>query len=301
MDRDYYSDISELVPDSRTDKIIRIVHSVFIYCIAYITITYISHYVSGFAAKFFGLTPTVRYYGLYDLPISYFDWTKWSVLFVFGSGPVAALIVGLIAYQVNNYVREFNTNIKAYALWLSVHGVALFCSYSITGSFGTGLANYQGPFYYGFAVVATWLNVNQVLMVPITLLGILLMLVFGLLIVSAFLSLCFNRKLAINYKGRRQFLLQSALLPWIIGSAICILFSLPPNMYLRDFVINLFKNASIGFVMLGMWFRLDYIVGSIVVHSFDIFKNKLWLSAILFVVLMLIITSRHYLPYLMSL
>lgn len=298
MDRDYYSDISEQVPDSGRDKAIRIVHSILIYCIAYITITYINYYVSGFAARFFGFEPEIKYYGLYNLPISYFEWTKWSVLFVFASGPIAALLVGLIAYQINAYIREFNTNLKAYTLWLAVHGIALFCSYSITSSFGTGLENYQGPFYYGFAVVATWLNVSQVLMVPVTLIGILLLLVLGLLLVSAFLSLCFNRKLAINYKGRRQFLTQTALLPWIIGSVICILFSLPPNMYLRDFVINLIKNASIGFIMLGMWFRLDYIVGSIVVHSFDIFKNKLWLSAAVFVVLLLIVTSRHYWHYL---
>lgn len=296
MDRDYYSDISNLVNDTKKDRLIRIVHSTIIYCICYILVNYANQYGSGIAASFFGYQPDIKYFGIYNLPISPNLWTKWSVLFVFATGPMVALALGLLAYQLNLVMREYNTTIKVFALWIAVHGMATFGSYCITSSFGTD--DYQLPFYYGFAVVASWLRIAKVLMVPVTLMGMVLMIIFGLLAVVAFLSLANNRKLAINYQGRRQLITQVAIMPWIIGTVLCVAFSLPPNPYLRDLIINLFKNLSIFFIILGMWFRLDYIVGSIQVHSFDVFKNRPWLSFFMFLALLATIVQRHVLKML---
>lgn len=291
MDRDYYSNINDLVADPLQDKIKRVFHSVVIYCLAYIFVNYINQYVSGFAASFFNFEPKVLYYGVYDLPISPNLWTKWSVLFVFATGPIVALLVGLIAYRINEVLREYNTTLKVFALWVAVHGMSLFGSYCITSSFGTD--DYQLPFYYGFAVVATWLHIDKVLMVPVTLMGILLLILFGLIVIVAFLSLAYSRKVAINYRGRRRFIFEVAVLPWLIGSVLCILFSLPPNMQLRDLIINLFKNVSIFFVILGMWFRLDYIVGSIQVHTFDVFKKRFWISLIILLAVIAYFSQKH--------
>lgn len=291
MDRDYYSDISTLVNDTQKDRLIRVLHSTLIYCISYILVNYINQYAAGTAAYFFGFEPVIKYFGIYNLPISPNLWTKWSVLFVFATGPIVALLVGLVAYQVNFIMREYNTTIKVFALWIGVHGIAMFGSYCITSSFGTD--DYQLPFYYGFAVVATWLHIAKVLMVPVTLIGMILLIIFGLLSVVAFLSLASSRKMAINYQGRRRLIFQVAILPWILGTIICVSFSLPPNMALRDLIINLMKNLSIFFIILGMWFRLDYIVGSIQVHSFDVFKNKMVVSVIVFLILLATIVERH--------
>lgn len=291
MDRDYYTDISDIVKDPFQAKVQRVLHSIAIYCLAYIFVNYINLYVAGFAASFFGFDPRVLYYGIYDLPISPSQWTKWSVLFVFASGPFVALIVGLIAFRINEVLREYNTTLKVFALWIAVHGITMFGSYCITSSFGTD--DYQLPFYYGFAVVATWLHVDKVLMVPVTLIGMLLLILFGLIVIVAFLSLAYNRKVAINYTGRRQFIFEVAILPWLIGSVLCIFFSLPPNMAMRDLIMNLFKNASIFFIILGMWFRLDYIVGSIEVHSFDVFQKRFWITLLALLVTIALISKKH--------
>lgn len=291
MDRDYYTDISGMVNDPLHAKVQRVFHSMVIYCLAYIIVNYVNQYVGGFAASFFSFKPRVLYYGIYDLPISPSQWTKWSVLFVFASGPIVALLLGIIAFRLNELLREYNTTLKVFALWTAVHGISLFGSYCITSSFGTD--DYQLPFYYGFAVVATWLHVDKVLMVPVTLIGMVLLILFGLIVIVAFLSLAYNRKVAINYKGRRQFILEVAVLPWLIGSILCTFFSLPPNMALRDLMINLFKNASIFFVLLGMWFRLDYIVGAIQVHSFDVFQKRFWIALIALLAAIVIISQKH--------
>lgn len=291
MDRDYYTDISDLVNDPFHAKVKRVFHSTVIYCLAYIAINYINQYVAGFAASFFNFSPRVLYYGVYDLPISANYWTKWSVLFVFASGPIVALVVSLIAFRINEVIREYDTTLKVFALWVSVHGMAMFGSYCITSSFGTD--DYQLPFYYGFAVVATWLHIDKVLMVPVTLMGILLLILFGLIVIVAFLSLAYSRKVAINYKGRRQFIFEVAILPWMLGSVICILFSLPPGMAMRDLIVNLFKNVSIFFILLGMWFRLDYIVGFIQVHSFDVFQKRFWITLLVLIALIAFISQKH--------
>lgn len=291
MDRDYYSNINDLVSDSMPSKIRRVAHSIVIYCLAYIFVNYINQYVAGFAASFFTFEPKVLYYGVYDLPVSPNQWTKWSVLFVFATGPVIALLAGLVAFRINEVLREYNTTIKVFALWVAVHGISLFGSYCITSAFGTD--DYQLPFYYGFAVVATWLHIDKVLMVPVTLMGMLLLILFGLIVIVAFLSLSYSRKVAINYNGRRQFIFEVAILPWLIGSVICIFFSLPPNMQLRDLIINLFKNVSIFFIILGMWFRLDYIVGSIQVHTFDVFKKHFWITLIALLGVIAFISQKH--------
>lgn len=291
MDRDYYDDVTEMVKDTTRDQVLRVLYSTVIYITSYILVTYVHQYAKGLMSIAFEYEPTINYYGIYNLPISASQWTKWGVLFVFTIGPVVGLLVGLASLQINAYLREANTIIKVYALWISIHGVALFASFCITGTFGTG--DYTAPFYYGFAVVASWLHLDKGLMIPVTLMGILLLIGFGLMIIVAFLSLSFSRKLAINYKGRREFLLQTAFLPWLFGSIVTVLISLPPNMAMRDFMVHFFRNGSIIFILMGMRFRLDYIVGSIQVHSFDVFKKRPVFNTMIMLGLILIVLKRH--------
>lgn len=289
MDAEYYLDISENIDDSFGNKLLRVLHSTILYVIAYAIVTYFQQAVTGGVAWLMGYQPSIQYFGIYHMPVSPSQWTKWSILFIYGSGPVSGLIIGFIAYRINAAIREFNTLWKDLALWVAVHGSCLFFSYCITGAFGTG--NYYVPFYYGFAVIASWLRIDTVLMAPLTLFGIVSLIVFGLNTVVPFLSLCFSRRVAINFRARRGFLAQVSFFPWILGTVICVLMSLPPNHSPRDIIINLARNGSLAFIMLGMWFKMDHIVGSIQVHSFDIFRRKPWVS--LFVLALLIIIIQH--------
>ena len=290
MDADYYNDISDKIQDPIKDKYNRVLQSTVLYVIAYFIVTYSSVSVSGLVAKLMGFTPVIKYFGLYKMPVSPSMWTRWSILFVYGSGPLFALILSILCYRINYITREFNTLWKALCLWISVHGVCLFFAYFITSSFGTG--NPYSPFYYAFAVIASWMYIDPVLMVPFTIIGIVGIIMFGLNVVVPFLSLCFSRQLAINYSGRRGFLVQVAVIPWLLGSIITIVVSLPPNPAMRDVVMNVSKNAVIAFMMLGLRFKMDHIVSSIQVHSFDVFKRSPTVILVAALLMVLFIQQR---------
>jgi len=295
MDADYYNDISDQITDTYQAKVKRVIHSTLLYILAYIRVTYIQQGTAGLVALLVGYHPVIKYFGIYHVPVAASLWTRWKVFCVFGSGPFIGLIIAIIAYRVNSIIREFDTLWKVLALWISIHGTCLFFGYCITSSFGA--SNYLSPFYYGFAIISAWFYVDSVLMVPVTVFGIVTLIVFGLNVVIPFLNLCFSRPMAMNYRARRGFLVQVAVIPWLIGSIVCVFISLPPNPAMRDIMMNFTKNACMAFMMLGMLFKIDHIVGSIQVHSFDIFRRSFWIEVAACLVMILFIQQRFILYF----
>jgi hypothetical protein len=295
MDADYYNDISSKIKDDPQAKVYRVVHSTLAFVITYILINYLMQYLGGIFAYLLGYEPDVRYFGIYNMPVSPTLWTKWGVLFIYGIAPFLTFFAGLGLYKLNAIIREENTIFKVYALWGGIHGMLLFVSFCITSAFGTDA--YQLPFYFGIAVVTTWLHIDSVLVAPLALGGVIFLIVMGLNIVPTFLSLSFSRTLAINYRSRRQFFIEVAVIPWILGSIITMLLSMPPNLTMRDVLLNFSKTGAFAIVILGMLFKLDHIVGKLQIHSFDVFKRPIWPVIVALVVLVITI-QRHWLSLL---
>lgn len=284
MDRDYYEDIVDQVEDRPWGNVYRFVSSVLIYFITYNLMFIIGTMFMAFIASWLGFDPEYKFMGVYNLPTKTKDWHRWLVLAVYGAIPVFGLLVGLVLRWVNSLLREYDTILKVFVLWMSVHGLTFFGGYLISTVVGTG--DDDSPFYYGLAAAASWFHLQKPFMVPVTLAGLLFMIGCGMFFIRGFINLAYSRKVAINYRKRRRFLLQVLTGPWAVGAILCILtiWFLRPDDYdfnkVRVLMPHLVHHGSILFLIVGTIFRLDYIVAGIEVHSYDVFKGRLWISLV---------------------
>lgn len=295
MDRDYYEDIVDQVEDRRGGNVYRFTLSVLIYFITYNLMFIVGSMFMAFIASWLGFNPEYKFMGVYNLPTKTKDWHRWLVLAVYGALPIFGLFAGLTLRWVNSMLREYNTILKVFVLWMSVHGLTFFGSYLISTVIGTG--DDDSPFYYGLAAAASWFHLQKPFMVPVTLVGMLFMLACGMFFIRGFINLAYSRKLAINYNTRRRFLMQVLIGPWVVGAILCVftIWLLRPSNYdfnkVRVLMPHLVHHASLLLLIVGTIFRLDYIVAGIQVHSYDVFKGKMWVG----VVGMLVIAAIIYL------
>lgn len=303
MDRDYYEDIVDQVENlpgnNWYSNLYRFVFSVIIYYVAYNVMFILSTIFMALVAAWLGFEPEYKFMGVNNLPSKTKDWHRWLVLAVYGAVPFFGLVAGLLIYWFHYMLWQFNTVVKVFFLWMAIHGLTFFGSYTIASVVGTG--DYSSPFYYGFATAASWFFLDKPFMVPVTLAGILFMVGCGLFFIRGFLNLCYARKIAINYNTRRKFLLQVLTGPWLVGSILCIatIMFFRPDTYdinrIRILIPHIMHHGSIMFLIVGTIFRLDYIVGGIEVHSFDVFKGRIWIGIIgLLIVSAIIYTLQHY-------
>jgi hypothetical protein len=302
MDRDYYEDIVDQVENlpgnNWYSNLYRFVFSILIYFVAYNIMFILSGMFMALVAAWIGFEPEYKFMGVYNLPSKTKEWHRWLVLAVYGSVPFFGLVVGLLVYWFHYMLWQFNAVIKVLFLWMAVHGLTFFGSYSIASVLGTN--DYDSPFYYGLAAAASWFHLDKPCMVPVTLAGILFMVGCGLFFIRGFLNLAYARKVAINYNTRRKFLLQVLTGPWLIGSILCIstILFFRPDTYdfnrVRVMMPHIIHHGSIMFLIVGTIFRLDYIVGGIEVHSFDVFKGRIWIGIIgILVISAIIYTLQH--------
>ncbi|CAN5356916.1 hypothetical protein BH09BAC1_BH09BAC1_02120 [soil metagenome] len=286
MDRDYYEDIvdevEQLAGNNRFSNIYRFVFSIIIYFVTYNIMYILGGMFMAAVAAWIGFEPEYKFMGVYNLPTRTQDWHRWLVLAVYSAFPIFGIISGLVIYWLSYLMWQFNTIIKVFLLWMAVHGLTFFGSYAIASVLGTN--DFDSPFYYGFSAAASWFHLDEPFMVPLTLIGILFMTGCGLFFIRGFLNLAYSRKVAINYNTRRKFLLQVITGPWIVGGILCIftIWVLRPDTYdfnrIKVLMPHLVHHASILFLVVGTIFRLDYIVGGIEVHSFDVFKGRIWIG-----------------------
>ncbi len=284
MDRDYYEDIVDQVDDRQGGNWYRLLTSILVYFFSYNLMFILGGMFMALVASWVGFEPQYKYMGVYNLPTKTQDWHRWLVLAVYGAIPFFGLVFGLIVYWINMLLWEYNTIVKVFMLWMSVHAFTFFGGYAIASVVGTG--DYGSPFYYGFATAASWFHLEKPFMVPFTLMGILFMIGCGILFIRGFLNLSYSRKVAINYQRRRSLLRQVLIGPWLIGAILCIgvVLMLRPDNYdfnrIKVMMPHLVHHGSILLLIIGTIFRLDYIVGGIVVHSFDVFKGRIWAGAV---------------------
>lgn len=299
MDRDYYEDIVDQVEDRPGGGLYRFVSSVFIYFITYNIMFISASLFMAFIAAWVGFDPIYKFMGVYNLPTQSKDWHRWLVLAVYGAIPVFGLVLGLTLRWVNSLLREYNTILKVFVLWMGVHGLTFFGSYLVSTVIGTG--DDESPFYYGLAAAASWFHLEKPFMMPVTLGGMLFMIGSGIFFIRGFINLAYSRKVAINYNTRRKFLIQVLTGPWIVGTIMCLftIWLLRPDNYdfnrVRVLMPHLVHHGSILLLIVGTIFRLDYIVGGIQVHSFDVFQGRMWIGVVgLAVVSGLIYILQHY-------
>ncbi|MDX2001871.1 MAG: hypothetical protein SFW35_05545 [Chitinophagales bacterium] len=297
MDGDYYNDISNKVTDTLWRKFQRVAISTLVYVIAYILVGYALSYLSGLIAMYFNFHPEIKYYGLYKMPVAPNLWTNRAVLGIYGLAPFLIFVIGIVFYQITNSIQKERTIYKVFTLWIAIHCFCLFFSLCITASFGTQA--FTSPFYYGLAVATTWLHMDPVLIAPVSLGALLALIFLGIYLVRNFLALSYARPVAFNFNARRLFVIEIAIIPWLIGTILTTLISVPPNHYPKDLLVNLGRNGAFAIMILGMIFKLDHPISHVVAKNYNVFNRPMW-PFLLGVLALFFLIKRHYISYLIS-
>ncbi|MEX1187838.1 MAG: hypothetical protein WED33_01170 [Bacteroidia bacterium] len=209
----------------------RIINSAIAYLAAF-TITYVSfNLVTALFAKRYHLFYKLFFFKV-DFTQNYDLWTIDSVLKTFIAGPVFCLLAGTIALIVQKLYRKRPGIQKTFWLWLGIHYFNLFCAQVVlmpiknTGSQGIN-ASFLG-------IVADYLYWEDFSKLIASILATLLLIFIGSLVAKPFIQITNSTLHVVKNENKIVYLFQTVLLPYIIGSAISL-------VYFSDgsFILNL--------------------------------------------------------------
>ena len=209
----------------------RIINSVIAYLAAF-TIVYVSfNVVTALFAKRYQLFYKLFFFKV-DFTQNYDLWTIESVLKTFISGPVFCLIGGVIALMIQKLYRKRPGILKVFWLWLGIHFLNFFCAQLVlmpiknTGSQGINASH--------LGIVADYLFWEDFSKLIASILATLILLSIGSLAAKPFIQVTNSTQNIFKNESRIIYLFQTVLLPYLIGSAITI-------VYFSDgsFILNL--------------------------------------------------------------
>ena len=139
------------------------------------------------------------------------EWSRTAIITVYGAGPLACLLLGILAYRRYwNHERAYRGQFKLLLLWIAMHCCNAF--------FGALLADTltQSGFWY----VADWLlKMGNVLNVLLAMLAGLMQLALGYFGAIAFLQ-AHDSITVMRYEYRQRMVFSTLIIPWVAGSIL---------------------------------------------------------------------------------
>jgi hypothetical protein len=223
----------------------RIINSAIAYLAAF-TIVYVGfNLVTALFAKRYHLFYKLFFFKV-DFTQNYDLWTIDSVLKTFISGPVFCLIAGVFALIIQKLYRKRPGILKLFWLWLGVHFLNFFCAQLVlmpiknTGSQGIN-ASYLG-------IVSDYLYWEDFSKLIASIFATLVLILIGSLVAKPFIQVTNSTQHIFKNESRIIYLFQTVLLPYIIGSAITL-------VYFSDgsFILNLAVIFSLFVVIVSIF------------------------------------------------
>jgi hypothetical protein len=137
----------------------------------------------------------------------------------FAAGPVAVFIVGLICGGVYLGLRQSAGALKLFVFWSSYHGLWLFLGQVPEIAFAA---------HGDFAGSIAFLQLSQPSRIVGAVLGLIGLALLGLFAAKPLLEAAIAFDELTTASNRRKLILQSGILPWLIGSILIIPFRVPP-------------------------------------------------------------------------
>lgn len=223
----------------------RIINSAIAYLAAF-TIVYVSfNVVTSLFAKRYHLFYKLFFFKV-DFTQNYDLWTIEAVLKTFISGPVFCLLAGVVALIVQKLYRKRPGILKLFWLWLGVHFLNFFCAQLVlmpiknTGSQGIN-ASYLG-------IVSDYLYWEDFSKLIASILATLALIFIGSVVSKPFIQVTNTTQHIFKNESRIIYLFQTVLLPYLIGSAITL-------VYFSDgsFILNLALIFSLFVVIVSIF------------------------------------------------
>jgi hypothetical protein len=242
---DFTEKLSTRGGSSEQERNNRIINSAIAYLAAF-SIVYVSfNVVTALFAKRYQLFYKLFFFKV-DFTQNYDLWTIESVLKTFIAGPVFCLLAGVIALLIQKLYRKRPGILKLFWLWLGIHYLNFFCAQVVlmpiknTGSQGIN-ASYLG-------IVSDYLYWEDFSKLIASILATLALIFIGSLVSKPFIQITNSTQHIFKNESRIIYLFQTVLLPYLIGSAITL-------VYFSDgsFILNLAVIFSLFVVIVSIF------------------------------------------------
>ena len=137
----------------------------------------------------------------------------------FTAGPVAVFVAGLLGLASYFMVRQSNSIFSVFVFWFAYHGLWLFLGQLPEMAFSS-----HNDFARGLAVF----NLGQPIRLLLTVCGIAGLILLGLFATKPLLATALTNNEVVTAGSRRKLIVQSGILPWLLGSILIIPFRLSP-------------------------------------------------------------------------
>ncbi|MFH1296048.1 MAG: hypothetical protein ABIJ04_02095 [Bacteroidota bacterium] len=215
------------------------INSTVLFLIAYLLIFSLTSIVTAISASVFDISTEVFYGQILFLVRSY-DWTSDAVKGIFSTGPILALLFGILLWILYTRVAEETGILKLLVVWMTAQCVVFFFGDMMMGAL----------FSKGFGYVIMYLYFMDTGKMIITLFALVAMFTLGLLVAR---QLLFTANTYLNIlpgNQARKFVLFQYLLPFVTGNIIIGLIKLPEiSLY------ELFLNGSMILMLVPIYIR----------------------------------------------
>ena len=224
-----------------------IFNSTVLFLIAYV-VAYLTYQLTViFVASFYGIDGVLYYYEVF-FPIGNGSplWTPFNIILITLSGPIVSLILGLVYYKLFLPRDGFGPVTRLFFLWLSFHSFNMFF-----GAYAAGTITDQG-----FGYVANWLHLPVVIKFALAMISLFVLMVIGYNATKPLLETS-NSYHRVNSKNRNYFILNQAIIPWILGGVILILIKIPNKnpQHVNIIVYDLIIIGSLAFAIIPTFFN----------------------------------------------
>ena len=233
------------------DKLIRIFNSAVAFTLAYVIITFGGFFSMALVAKFFKFDANIYYFGIRFL-LNGNKWTKLKVSVIYSTYPLFALLFGLLMLYIFARIKKKPSLFNVFLAWSFVIGTSFFTAQGIISSLGAN--EFNSPFYQNFAVVFAWSFLPPPFVYALNIFFGALLLYFSINYPKLFLSFSYSFSKVNKASRRRNYFLETAIVPFFLGAIATSAITFPMNIFVHAIYLMV-----IGFSLLISWVSLFYL------------------------------------------
>ncbi|MCF8369597.1 MAG: hypothetical protein K9G76_11180 [Bacteroidales bacterium] len=208
--------------DYRIDLTKTFINSTVLYLLGFSLMYYFSQLVTIFTASFFDIPAELFSYRIFWPLYTYSTlYSRQALILIFGSGPIAALILSVLIYRIFLLVRVYVKNVNVLLIWIMFHGLNMFF-----GAYIAGVVTRTG-----FVYTTEWIflsNIFDTEEILFVITSVVVLLLAGVYSTRLHLMAVTSRNL-IEPRVRLYFVLFQVFFPALIGGLFLFAINFPKN------------------------------------------------------------------------
>lgn len=202
----------------RLEMMIIAVNSLAVFILSFFLIFIVSQLTSAISATFFDFSTIMHYDNNYYM-VQRDEWYADPVKLIFSTGPVAALLTGLISLIIFSKIRNDAIFFKLFFFWNYVHGFGFFFGGLLIGSL----------FSMGFGHAIIWSYIRDTGKLVYSMIALVAMVSTGLLSTRSLLITANSYFKKLDKENRRRFVNGQIFYPFLAGNLVLFMFWLPKS------------------------------------------------------------------------